>query len=75
MRACFTLSHADPRRPLRERGIARNEVMFVRSGILSKYKSDGSGRRQIVALRFQGEGILPHEGWLTMASRQSRAVK
>ena len=40
----------------------RDEVMFVRSGILSKYKTDGSGRRQIVALRFPGEGILPREG-------------
>lgn len=52
----------DPRRPFREPGGPRDEVMFVRSGILCKYKNDGSGRRQIVALRFQGEGILPHEG-------------
>ena len=52
----------DPRRPFREPGVARNEVMFVNSGILSKYKPDGSGRRQIVALRFPGEGILPREG-------------
>jgi CRP-like cAMP-binding protein len=36
--------------------------MFVRSGILSKFKSDASGRRQIVALRFPGEGILPRDG-------------
>jgi CRP-like cAMP-binding protein len=36
--------------------------MFVRSGILAKFKTDGSGRRQIVALRFPGEGILPREG-------------
>jgi hypothetical protein len=36
--------------------------MFVRSGILSKFKTDGAGRRQIVALRFPGEGILPREG-------------
>lgn len=50
---------ADPRRTFREEGAARDEVMFVRSGILSKYKSDGSSRRQIVALRFPGEGILP----------------
>ena len=28
--------------------------MFVRSGILSKFKTDSSGRRQIVALRFPG---------------------
>jgi CRP-like cAMP-binding protein len=52
----------EPRRPFREPGVARNEVMFVRSGILSKFKTDNSGRRQIVALRFPGEGILPREG-------------
>ena len=54
--------HIDPRRPFREPGIARNEVMFVRSGILAKFKADGNGRRQIVALRFRGDGILPREG-------------
>jgi CRP-like cAMP-binding protein len=52
----------EPRRPFREPGVPRNEVMFVRSGILSKFKTDNSGRRQIVALRFPGEGILPREG-------------
>ncbi|WP_309660704.1 Crp/Fnr family transcriptional regulator [Sphingomonas sp.] len=52
----------DPRRPFRAPGASRDEVIFVRSGILCKYKNDGSGRRQIVALRFPGEGILPHEG-------------
>jgi CRP-like cAMP-binding protein len=52
----------EPRRPFREPGVARNEVMFVRAGILSKFKSDSSGRRQIVALRFPGEGILPRDG-------------
>ena len=51
-----------PRRPFREPGVARDEVMFVRSGLLSKYKSDGNGRRQIVALRFVGDGILPRQG-------------
>lgn len=54
--------HVDPRRPFREEGAPRDEVMFVRSGILAKYKSDGSSRRQIVALRFPGEGILPSVG-------------
>lgn len=54
--------HADPRRPFREPGVQRDEVMFVRSGILSKYKTDNAGRRQIVALRFAGEGILPRDG-------------
>ncbi|MGI8706265.1 MAG: Crp/Fnr family transcriptional regulator [Sphingomicrobium sp.] len=53
---------ADPRRPFREPGSPRDEVMFVRSGILAKFKTDSSGRRQIVALRFPGEGILPREG-------------
>jgi CRP-like cAMP-binding protein len=56
------LIQADPRRPLREPGSPRDEVMFVRSGIVAKYKTDGSGRRQIVALRFPGEGILPRPG-------------
>jgi CRP-like cAMP-binding protein len=53
----------DPRRPFRDPGVARDEVMFVRSGILAKFKTDNSGRRQIVALRFPGEGILPREGF------------
>ncbi len=51
----------EPRRPFREPGVARDEVMFVRSGILSKYKTDGAGRRQIIALRFPGDGILPRD--------------
>lgn len=51
----------DPRRPFRDPGVARDEVMFVRSGILAKFKTDAMGRRQIVALRFPGEGILPRE--------------
>src|SRR5215212_10583549 len=56
------LVQVEPRRPFREPGALRNEVMFVRSGILAKYKTDSTGRRQIVALRFAGEGILPREG-------------
>lgn len=52
----------EPRRPFREPDSLRDEVMFVTSGILAKYKSDANGRRQIVALRFPGEGILPREG-------------
>jgi len=58
----YRLVHAEPRRPFREPGAPRNEVMFVASGILSKFKADSSGRRQIVALRFPGEGILPSQG-------------
>lgn len=53
---------ADPRRPFREPGVQRDEVMFVRQGIISKFKTDGGGRRQIVALRFAGDGILPRQG-------------
>jgi CRP-like cAMP-binding protein len=52
----------DPRRPFSEPGMAREEVLFVQHGILAKYKADGSGRRQIIALRFAGEGILPRAG-------------
>lgn len=52
----------DPRRPFREAGAPRDEVIFVRSGILAKFKTDSSGRRQIVALRFPGEMILPRSG-------------
>ena len=54
--------HVEPRRPFREPGVARDEVLFVRSGIISKFKTEGGGRRQIVALRFPGDGILPREG-------------
>lgn len=49
----------EPRRPYREPGHMRDEVMFVRSGMLSKFKTDGAGRRQIIALRLAGDGILP----------------
>lgn len=52
----------DARRPFREPGAPRDEVIFVRSGILAKFKTDSTGRRQIVALRFPGEGILPRKG-------------
>ena len=58
----YRIVQVDPRRPFREPGASRNEVVFVRSGILSTYKMDSGGRRQIVALRFQGEAILPHNG-------------
>jgi CRP-like cAMP-binding protein len=54
--------HVEPRRVFRDAGAERDEVLFVRSGILAKYKTDSAGRRQIVALRFPGEGILPSQG-------------
>lgn len=53
------LIDVEPRRPFRESGTPRHEVMFVTSGIISRFKVDASGRRQIVALSFPGEGILP----------------
>jgi CRP-like cAMP-binding protein len=56
------IAQVEPRRPFRDLGGPRNEVMFVRSGILAKFKPDASGGRQIVALRFPGEGILPRNG-------------
>lgn len=56
------LVQVEPRRPFREPGVPRDEVMFLRSGLLSKYQTDAGGRRQIVALRFPGEGILPRGG-------------
>jgi len=56
------LVQVEPRRAFRDPGSPRDEVMFVRSGILSKFKTDLSGRRHIVALRFAGEGILPRPG-------------
>ena len=52
----------EPRRPFRNPGVPRREIIYVRSGILCKYKTDGAGRRQIVALRFPGEAILPSHG-------------
>lgn len=60
------LSHrtvkADGRRPFREPGW-RSETFLVHSGVLALYRYDGrSHRRQIVALRFGGEIILPQSG-------------
>lgn len=49
------------RRPFREAGaMESNEAIFALSGILSIFKPDGIGRRNILALRFRGESILPH---------------
>ena len=56
------IAQVDPRRPFREPGASRDEFVIVRSGILCKYKTESGGRRQIVALRFPGEAILPREG-------------
>jgi len=59
----------DPRQIFRPEGFSGNEVMFVRSGILSKFRSDGRGGRQIISLRFAGEGILPRRGSLRYGIR------
>lgn len=52
----------DRRRPFREPGIPRTDVMLVRSGIIAKFKYNCAGGRQIVSLCFAGEGILHREG-------------
>ena len=52
----------EPRRPYSEPGSPRDEVIFVRDGLLSLYKAELIERRQIVALRFPGDGILPAAG-------------
>lgn len=50
-----------PARPLRQPGEAADQAFFVRCGVISKFKMGSGGRRQIVALRFAGEGILPRD--------------
>jgi CRP-like cAMP-binding protein len=39
----------------------QDEVILVIAGLLSLYRDCGSGRRQIVALRYPNEGIIPPE--------------
>ena len=53
--------HLLPRRPFREPKEASNEIILVRSGLLALYTTDDTGRRQIVALRYPGEAVLPME--------------
>jgi hypothetical protein len=36
-------------------------LLFVRRGVLAKYPAVANGKRQIVALYFAGEAVLPHE--------------
>lgn len=59
-RAPHRLVELDPKRPFRVVGTANQEAIFVRSGILAKYKED-AGKRQIIALRFAGEGVFPRD--------------
>ena len=51
-----------PRKPFRQEGSCRDEVMLVCSGLLAKYRSNGSGRTKIVSLHYPGEWILPPDG-------------
>lgn len=37
-----------------------NDAAYVRTGLLAKYKTSPSGRRQIVSLRFPGDAIIPN---------------
>lgn len=53
---------AQPRRPFREPGTSADELLFVRSGLLSRYVLDSVGRMQIVALYFPGDFIVPLSG-------------
>lgn len=38
-----------------------DEVLLVRSGIVSQIRSAAPGQRHIIALRYPGEAIFPHE--------------
>ena len=49
------------RRSFREPYTLRDEVIIVRTGLLSMYRDNSMGRRQIVGLRYPGEGIIPPE--------------
>ena len=50
-----------PKRPFRQPGDVADQAFFVRSGVIAKFKQGSSERRQIVALRFAGDGILPQD--------------
>lgn len=58
----YTIIQVRAGSPFRAPGTPRPEVMFLRSGLLSKYKLASDNTRQIVALRFPGEAILPRLG-------------
>jgi len=51
----------DARRPFRQPGQSEGEIVVVLSGIVSIFRTDWAGRRQVVALRYPGEAIFPHE--------------
>jgi CRP-like cAMP-binding protein len=47
------------RRLYREPNSAADEAIFVKAGVLAKFRVQAPDRKQIVSLRFAGEGILP----------------
>jgi CRP-like cAMP-binding protein len=50
-----------PKGSFREPFALRDEVVLVISGLFGLYRECGPGRRQIVALRYPNEGIIPPE--------------
>jgi len=51
-----------PSRPLRLPGWNGDDVFFVRQGLIAKYNFGSVARRQILAVRFAGEAIIPRPG-------------
>jgi CRP-like cAMP-binding protein len=49
-------------RAYRQPGTDNGEAIFVRSGLVSKFEMDSSGKRQIIALAFPGETLFPLNG-------------
>ena len=54
--------HVDPRRPFREPGVPRDEVIFVRSGLISKFKVDSSGGGRLSRFGFPAKAFCPVQG-------------
>jgi CRP-like cAMP-binding protein len=52
---------ATPRHAFRQPFELRDEVVLVLDGVLSIYRDDTRGRRQVVALRYRSETIVPPE--------------
>jgi CRP-like cAMP-binding protein len=52
---------AKPRQVFREPFSLRDEVVLVLDGVLSIFRDDSQGRRQVVALRYPSEGIVAPE--------------
>ena len=50
-----------PRQLLRHVGEGQDEVLLVQSGIVCQVRTALPGQRHIIALRYPGEAIFPHE--------------